>query len=320
METKVCLIAPEFYHYHTSIINSLVNKGHEVVFHPEMPNDFIHRMVKNISGPLYQLLLKKYFQRIFDELKAKDFNYFLFIRAEVIPVSFIESLKERFPTAKFIMYQWDSCTNNDYRRLLPFFDKISTFDPLDAKEFSIEYRPLFYIGNDHNHGKITRDIDFLFVGSMNPERIKQFRKFRSALPIEIDLNVVISLYVTIPSFIKYLLKTFDFRSLQEVSFKKISVDELNSLMARSKNIIDYSSAKQSGISVRSFEALASGARLITNNPTILNVFPQFSSAVDVVNPLFFNYLPHFSNCVDSVFIKNFVVNFEIDEWLDKVLE
>lgn len=320
MKTKICLIAPEFYHYHTSIINSLVKKGYEVVFHPEMPSNFIHRMVKNISGALYQSLLKKYFQRIFDELKAKDFNYFLFIRAEVVPVSFVESLKERFPKAKFIMYQWDSCKNNDYRRLLPLFDKISTFDPLDANEFSIEYRPLFYIGNNHNQGKITRDIDFLFVGSMNPERIKQFRKFRNALPIGIDLNIFISLYVTVPSFIKYLLKSFDFRSLREVSFKKISVDELNSLMARSKNIIDYSSSKQSGISVRSFEALASGARLITNNPTILDVFPQFSSAVDVVNPLFFNYLPHFSNDVDSFFIKNFVVNFEIDEWLDKVLE
>lgn len=319
MSNKICLIAPEFYHYHKSIADALIRKGDEVVFYPEMPNSFFHRFVKNLHKGWYEFLLEQYFNQILDDLKGREIDVFFFIRAEVVPVDFIKALKERFSCSRFIMYQWDSVLNNNYTRLLPYFDSVSTFDPVDSSNYSLNYLPLFYINNSGGSKDKPRDIDFLFVGSMNAQRIQQFRKFRKSLPSISELNVVISLYVTVPSFIKYLIKTFDFHSVREVSFRKVSIHQLNSMMKRAKNILDYASVNQSGISVRSFEALASGARLITNNATILEVFPELSSAVVVVDPECFSYDPIYSESLDQNILINCSKELEIDAWVDKVL-
>ena len=45
-------------------------------------------------------------------------------------------MKNKFSGAKFIMYQWDSCSNSpNALEIAKYFDKIFTFDREDANKY-----------------------------------------------------------------------------------------------------------------------------------------------------------------------------------------
>ena len=64
---------------------------------------------------------------------------------ENAPKSIFLTLKQRYPDVPFINYNWNSVNLIDYTDYIPFFDKVFTFDPVDAKKYNLIYYPLFYL-------------------------------------------------------------------------------------------------------------------------------------------------------------------------------
>ncbi len=311
----VLLIAPEFYHYHTSIIDSLSRNGKNVIFFPELPNGFLYRIAKNFAPEFYFYLLEQYFKKIIISLKDKTIDTFLTIRGESMPEWFVLEIRRNNPNAKFVMYQWDSNKNNKFDHLINLFDKVSTFDPEDALNFNIEYFPLFYIERGNSICNV-KDIDFLFVGSLHGNRLQILKDFKATLPQKTE--VYFHVYLSFFSYIKLLVKGVKI-DLADCSFRKVAPDKLNSLIKKSINVIDLCSESQTGITVRSFEALSSRCRLITNNPSIVNLLPMISENIDIVydNKFVFKnqYLQELSSSIDLSIMRKY----ELDHWLIRLI-
>lgn len=312
---RVVVIAPEFYHYHTSIVESLTRNGSDVIFFAELPTGFFYRIIKNLSPGLYKQLLDNYFKKIVARIVDTDVSHFLVIRAESMPVWFVHLLRDAHPHAKFVMYQWDSCKNNDYKHLLSSFDKVATFDHVDAVDFGITYQPLFYIKRNELPD-VDRSIDYLFVGSLHGDRLEILKKFRSSIPT--DKQVKFHIYVSFFSYIKLLFKG-RFVSLSDISFQKVSFQSLELMIKKSKNVIDLCSRTQTGITVRSFEALSSGCRLITNNDSIAELFPQLVPNIDIIDTDFFVYKEKYDKRVSSSADLTVMEDYELDRWLKRLL-
>lgn len=313
---RVVVIAPEFYHYHTSIVESLTRNGSDVIFFAELPTGFFHRIIKNLSPKLYRRLLNNYFKKIVARIIHIDVSHVLVIRAESMPVWFVHLLRDSHPHAKFVMYQWDSCKNNDYKHLLNSFDKVATFDPVDAVDFDIIYQPLFFIKRNELPD-VDRSIDYLFVGSLHGDRLEILKKFKSSIPT--GRQVKFHIYVSFFSYIKLLLKG-RFVSLSDVSFQKVSFQSLELMIKKSKNVIDLCSRTQTGITVRSFEALSSGCRLITNNTSIAELFPQLVPNVDFIDADFFVYKEKYDDPVNLSSDLSVMDDYELDRWLTRLLD
>lgn len=314
-KNKVVVIAPEFYHYHTSIVESLVNNGSEAIFFAELPTSFFYRVVKNFSSKLYSRLLNNYFKRIAASIVDINVSHFLVIRAESMPLWFLHTLRDSHPNAKFVMYQWDSHKNNEYKHLLNFFDKVATFDPIDAVDFGIFYQPLFFIKRN-KLPDVDRSIDYLFVGSLHGDRLEILKKFKSSIPT--GQKVKFHIYISFFSYLKLLLKG-RFIKVSDISFQKVSFQSLELMIKKSKNVIDLCSRTQTGITVRSFEALSSGCRLITNNDSIAELFPQLVPNIDIIDTDFFVYKEKYDKRVSSSADLTVMEDYELDRWLKRLL-
>ncbi len=261
---KLLLIAPVFYNYHEAIINSLKKLGFDLSFFAERDYSVKRRIKKNINNYYFKKHERFYLENILNEIKDKNFDYILIIRGEIITPCFMNVLKSRYKDAKFYMYQWDSVKNNNYLDILSYFDKVFSFDREDCKKHNINYLPLFYIDEYKNlKSNKTKDIDILMIASAlgRDEFLNKLIKFSK----DNNLKIYHHLYINRLEYFKGFLNK---KRYKNAKFNSLSLKEVMNLYSRSKVIVDFNNINQSGLTIRTFEALGAHKKLITTNKFI----------------------------------------------------
>jgi hypothetical protein len=267
---KVLFIAPHFYDYHLSIKNELESNGASVDYYEERPNTIKYKIYKKLSKKLKSIEEKKYFDNILNNIKT-EYDIFYLIRGEVISKSFLEKLKNRLPKAKFVMYQWDSVQNNNYIDKIHFFDKVFTFDMIDAKKYKINYLPLFYTKEYENlqHNKI-KQYDIVFVGYYHSDRLNIVKKMAN-YSNDNNLKFKYHIYLDKLVLLKFILQgNILFSDLKYISTKSLSKNNIIDLYKDTKAVLDIQHNMQNGLTMRTMEVLGSGLKLITTNQNIKN--------------------------------------------------
>jgi hypothetical protein len=168
------------------------------------------------------------------------------------------------------MYQWDSIRSNDYLHLIPFFDRVFSFDFADCETHpGLTYQPLFYM---HEIKTIRqqdkpRDIDLLILGTYLPERYRAIRKIEDYCTAQ-GLRLYTYLYVPRFRFFYEKFRKGVKISRKDAFFVPLSRAEVFSLYDRSKAIVDISNVRQTGLSMRVIECLAAKRKLLTTNARI----------------------------------------------------
>jgi hypothetical protein len=304
LNKKILYIGPASY-YDKSLMNKMTELGASITFHDLLnfysDNLFFRAAMKfsfKTKEDIYQGYKNKFYNRV---LSAKHHDYVLVRHGYQFDTSFLKQLRESNPNAKFINFHWDSLRSDyQYLHTLEYYDKIFSFDVKDCRDYpKIQYLPLFFLDIYDDFRKSNfdnfkqKEIDLLFVGAWrNKERYDLITQTEDICKKN-KLRFRHYLYL---SFKRHLYTIKKGIIPKKAKMRELSHKQILDLFATTNTIIDFPSSFQTGLTIRTFETLGAGKKLITTNKNIaMEPFyhPEFISIVDMDNIT-----------VDVEFIKN----------------
>jgi hypothetical protein len=259
--------------YGMGVSQELEKRGAKVTVHDERPSTSTPvkvalRLAKRIMEPY----LLNYFNSIIKQNKVIRFDYVFIIRGEGLTPKIMQRFKSAYPKAFYILYLWDSMMENNTKTVFPFFDKILSFDTEDAKNHSeLIHRPLFFLPQYRAIAqKKPGSIDVLFIGTVHSDRysfiinLEQFFKSN---------RLTTFFYFYFPSRLLFWRKKLTdpaFRKCKvgDFRYQMLTAEEASGYMEKAKVSLDVEGPRQTGLTMRTIEALGAKRKLITTNKTI----------------------------------------------------
>jgi hypothetical protein len=325
-DKKILFLSVSFFQYERAVAQRLTELGAEVDFYDERPsNSNISKGIIRFNKKIYQLQIKQYYKRILSEIQNKKYDYFLLIKGEAISSYFLERIKELNPEMEMIYYNFDPLT--EYPNLisnLKYFDKKFTFERKDTVTFGLDFRPLFYLDEYKDLEQSSLDYDIVFIGSAHTDRYLVGENVKA----EADgLNLRTFFYYYAMGKTAFRMKQLFDKNLkyfdsEKLSFEKLSHQQIKEYYKRTKSVLDINKPFQYGLTIRTFEVLAAGRKLITTNPDIKN-YPFYNpnnilvidrENIDISNTEFFTsafekiddqtlYMMSLDSFIECLFVK-----------------
>jgi hypothetical protein len=270
---KILYISIKTFNYEVEIANKLRELGAQVDYFDERPsNSVLTKGIIRLKRSFIKKKIDTYYNSILKKIEGEKYDFFLLVKGEAIPSFFLTKLKLSQRNCSFIYYTWDSFENNPQAlSILHFFDKKLTFDPLDAESFKLEFRPLFYIDKYKIMKKIKKPkYKLLFLGTAHSDRYKISNEVVNWCKYH---NYRTFTYYYMQSKLVYFFKSIFDSSFEDFDYKKLSfqplgVGEIIKYYENSSIILDINHPDQRGLTMRTFEALGAGKKVITTNREI----------------------------------------------------
>ncbi|QXU41681.1 hypothetical protein [Pedobacter sp. D749] len=279
---SILILSVKFFNYENLIKDELSLMGAKVDLFDERPsNSFYSKAVIRLKKSFYQRKIDQYYRDIIRKVKVNKYDFFLLIKGEVVPIFFLEFLKSNNPGLVFIYYTYDSFKNNpNGLNILSHFERKFTFDRMDAVEHGLSFRPLFFASDyaDVKGNNDLLDYDIAFIGTAHSDRYTLSQAIEKLVK-SIGLKMF-NFYYSPSKILFYFRKLTDknFRKFdrEKISFGSLSHKQIIAVYRKSKAILDINHPGQNGLTMRTFETLGMGKKLITTNKDIKN-YPFFSS-------------------------------------------
>lgn len=273
---RVLFFCVQMFGIEKDIIHQLEKHGAIVTYYDERPenNNFTKGMIR-LNRKFLEKKISKYYTHILEEIKLQKFDFLFVNKGEVVPDFFLEEFIRLQPNCSRVFYTWDSFKNHSRSlSILKYFHKKFTFDSYDAEKYGIGFRPLYFTDRYREiSSKINeKSIDLLFLGTAHSDRyivsnnIAEWCRHNGLKAFNYYYMQGRLVYYFKRLFDKKFSK-FDYKKL---SFKSLTVDEIVSFYDKSDVILDISHPDQSGLTMRTFESIGAGRKLITTNVNIRN--------------------------------------------------
>lgn len=301
---------PALFDLHNQVQRALRNLDFEVDFIEDYVNPYSPLYRETRMRPIKQLYFnlcnpnKKRFIKNGVLSSHKKYDYFLCVDGFSFDKSLINHLKTVNPNLKAILYLYDSVNFFDFTGYFSSFDKIYTFDYVDAKRFGLNMLPLFWDLAYPVNQQEKYSYDLFFVGKLHSDRYELLNQINQEARCK-GLHTYIKLYVDIKplSSWSFRLKYRIFSTLSKsykqkmqlyyllgrkkieseiLTYTSISKHELDQKMAESLCVVDIELPCQSGLSNRLIQALAMNKKLLTTNRTIEKTDLYNSSMIDFI--------------------------------------
>ena len=262
--------------------------------------------------------------------KIVKFDYIFIIKGEAMSTEIIAKMKEIYPEAFFIYYTWDSIRNLKHMdRKIQHFHKAFSFDREDCKTIAnVDYLPLFFSKRESsNENLLTTKVskyNLSFIASLHSDRYKVLEKIlveiKSKKP---DTNIYLFLYYS-SKFIFLLRKIFDTNFFlipyKKINWTPLSQQEVFDRLSETEIVIDINHPNQSGLTMRTIEALVLKKKLITTNINIKYedfYSPENFLIVDRARPV----IPaEFLNTPYKEIESNIINSYSLESWLKKIFD
>jgi len=325
-DKNILFISVRFFNYENIIKEKLEERGAVVDFFDERPsNSILVKGILRIKRDIYASKIKKYYDNLLEQLHTKTYDYFLLIKGEVIPVYFIKKIKKMNPAIKMIYYNYDSFQNNPHAlEFLPLFENRFTFDTEDAKRYNLSFRPLFY-SDDYKKIRLKkkspkREYDIAFIGTAHSDRYiisenvgEKSQKF--------GLSHFAYYYSQSKSVFYYKSlfdKSFKKFDIKKLSFQTLTHSQIIDIYEKSDCILDINHPGQTGLTMRTFETLGAGKKLITTNQEIKKYKIYKTGNILVIDRKNVKLDPSFFTDNTDKIEENDLYRMSIDGWIDDI--
>lgn len=284
--TKIAIIGPSFFSYVQAIRDEFRKRGLSCQsFDERHSNRILAKIIYRLNLTwLQQKQRDRHLDRILQEISIQNFTDVLLVDVEVIDKEFVQKLNDR--GIRVHIYMWDSAKNK--KRFTSYLSDTASrgsFDFHDCRTFGMTYIPLFaedmfrfQSAND------VRDIDISFCGTLHSDRAYHLRKLENiAKKRDLKLELLTFFHSKTLFAVKslhHLSNAHFIRNISTTGFpKKVVADS----MRRSQYVFDIQHKGQGGLTARTFEALRSGAGLITFNRNAHQLPQIFHDRVHIID-------------------------------------
>ncbi|WP_301103003.1 hypothetical protein [Propionivibrio sp.] len=269
---NIIFFCPKFFGYEIKIKSDLESMGATVFYHSDRAGEGLLIKILTRRYPKLVWILSDFiFTRWLNKKTIEKCDIVFIVKGEGVSPNFIKKLRLRYPDAQFIHYQWDSIANVRHSESkLKLFDHVASFDLEDCQRLSfIDYQPTFFSCEIKSVQDKLQSESLLFVGTLNGDRPRVIANIIKTIGNEIQFDY--SLFVR--SRLELLLrKIFDpsFKVIDEhrLVYEPITAEEINRRMANCGAVLDIQNHNQSGLTLRTFDALVTGKKIITTNHAI----------------------------------------------------
>ncbi len=308
---KVLFIAEPFYEYADKIKNTIEELKYDVDYllidNNDITNLSKHRNNKSYQSDFYKQKMNQYYDKIFvlvySGIDVNSFNTFM----------------NEHKNADRILYLWDDVKRvKDFESIKNSFDRIISFDRIDAEKYRFEFLPLFYI-EDYVYNGEEKNIDISTCATLHSDR-------------ENIVNAILELikdegcevrFILLYDFIRFIKDVIKRRRKPFIPsymvFRPLSAVESANLVKHSKVILDIPTPSQKGLTMRTIESIAAKTKLITTNSDIKNYDFYNENNIYVIdrnNPtLDVSFLKKTYDNIDDIIIDNYSLN----NWVKKIL-
>lgn len=267
MKKRCLLIMPlSFYSMANQIQAALNGCGYEVtICNDRYPNNVFTKILWKIG--LTKILYRKTYNYITKHfLKDKKYNICIIIKGAGINSALIDKVYTVCP--HIIGYNFDSFAFHPlsltWYRLV---DEFSTFDYRDAHEYDLKIIEL-YSAIGKTEDVVDRMYDISVIQKIHSGRLSYTINILSLLsPKHSYIYLLESNMATMA--LNFLMHPSEYIKLwRYIHFKPLFYEEYVDVLRRSKFTLDFAHPKQSGITMRCFEAASCKTKIITNNQNI----------------------------------------------------
>jgi spore maturation protein CgeB len=320
---RILFFSVKLFNYENIIADKMRSLGAIVDYYDERPaNSIFAKGIIRFNRNLYKTKIANYYSSILKKIENNKYDYFFLIKGEVVSDFFIKKVKELNPKIILLYYTFDSFKNNSNAvSILKYFDRKFTFDCKDAEDYGLKLRPLFF-SDDYSYSepKSSYDVDLLFIGTAHSDR---YVISESVADWCKKNNLKNYAFYYSPSrlvflFFKLFDSTFKKFNYNKITFKSLNHFQITELYKKTRVVLDINHPNQNGLTMRVFEVLGSGKKLVTTNEDIKkypfynpnNIYVIDRNAI-VMDKAFFEI--HFQG-IDSELYERI----SIGGWLDEI--
>lgn len=269
---RIAFITPSFFGYEEAISQAFRDRGIDVDRFDERPsNTAISRAILRILPQVAAGRLQRHFDGILGQLRRHRYDALLVVKGENVPPRVLKEFAESNPEAVRIFYTFDSLANSGKcLELFPYLDRRYSFDRTDVEERDdLRYKSLFFAREFAEARDRARDYDVSFVGTLHSDRYNFYHAVARGLPPDRRFAFFYSQARWYFALQRVIDKRMRRIASEEISFEKMPRAAVAEVFGSSRAVIDFQRPGQTGLTMRTFEALGSGAALITSNEAII---------------------------------------------------
>lgn len=268
---KILIIAPEFFDYDFDIEKELRRRGADIYRLLDRPfQNIIFKLLCNLCPNIISyFLIPYYYLKIRKFKKSVDFIYV--INGQTLHRFFLKYIKELYNPKLMILYMWDSMENRpNALRCLSFYDRVLSFDPKSCREYSMEFRPLFFVPKHREKAKFDYKYDLAFVGTAHSDRYEIMSALKKS-----NSDKQIYSYLFLQSKIVYLIRRYIFSkykgaTIRDFYYVPLKQSEVREIISDSYILLDIEHQRQKGLTIRCIDYINHNKKIITTNEEIKN--------------------------------------------------
>ncbi|QGU87016.1 hypothetical protein [Erwinia sorbitola] len=320
------LISPKFFGYEKEIKIELERQLKADVSYCDIrpKNDFFTKLFMRIGATfLIKKRIKQHQDGIIEKIRQEKFSTILLINPEGLSNEFFKKIKDVVPGVNIILYLWDSIENKPLvKPLLSNFSQIYSFDKNDCQQYGFDFLPLFFSNSYDKIARLTTPkIDIAFIGTVHSQRMNVIKKVEAA---SVRDNFVFYKYLYIQNWIIFVVRKIADKNFKNVSqftfnFTPLTSQEINSVYADTKAILDIEHDKQKGLTMRTFETLGAGLKLITTNKNIIDYDIYTPENVLVIDKDNVHIDPEFLNTPFKDYPEDIIGKYSLSSWVSTIL-